>query len=199
MYLCGYIPPTVEKLTTGRHSGLIIIADRPSDLCGAEGGGAATPGCCPHPFFFRAVSRMLKAMPTARYSLKSLLVNLTGICLVPLSSPALASYTDGFFGLIVLFYSVPVMVIGLIISTVFIAFSAFKKPRVFKAYVAFWVMGALAATLVTSAMSMEGGDRFSPILIFIGFSIIVLIILSPAIVSYRLNKRDELDEESADE
>jgi hypothetical protein len=42
---------TVEKLTTDRRSGLIIIVGRLTVLCGAEGGGVVVVDHRPHPFF----------------------------------------------------------------------------------------------------------------------------------------------------
>jgi O-antigen/teichoic acid export membrane protein len=130
---------------------------------------------------------------------KNHLVMLAGILLSLQANPALASYSDGFFGLVILFYSVPVMVIGLVLSSVFTAFSAFKKPKVFKGYVGVWVAVATVATLVASSMSIEGSDGASPVLIFIGFAIYLLIILSPAIVQYRLSKREQAEQDSTDD
>ncbi|MCW8963792.1 MAG: hypothetical protein OQL16_08350 [Gammaproteobacteria bacterium] len=120
--------------------------------------------------------------------MKQLHVTLSTVFLLLASSPAYASYTDGFFGLIVLFYGFPVMAVGLLVTLVLCATPLFKAGKFYNGYIVFWVSASAIAALITSSMSMQGSDDFSPLLIVIGLAIYAAIVLLPAFLQRRWAK-----------
>jgi len=91
----------------------------------------------------------------------------------------------------VLFYGFPVMAGGLLVSLVLCATPLFKAGKFYNGYIIFWVSTSAIAALITSSMSMQGSDNFSPLLIIVGLAIYAAIILLPAFLQRRWAKSQE--------
>jgi hypothetical protein len=114
-----------------------------------------------------------------------LLLIIIGFILIP--SISYASYSNGFFGMIILYFTFPMPVIGLIFSFVFASKNKFIEDSFYFNYKVFWMILSFVIFMF-SVVAFGGDDPASFLIIFIGLIIYNLIIFIPAFVQRYKNK-----------
>jgi uncharacterized membrane protein YjjP (DUF1212 family) len=104
-------------------------------------------------------------------------------------SVAVASYQDGAWGVMLVLVSAPIAAGATILSLLLAAFGQFKKPVFFKAYVAVFVISALAVVV----MSSSADDPLSLGICFAGELVLLIPVLAPAIIQYKRWQRRHTD------
>ena len=107
------------------------------------------------------------------------------LLIVPL--PAYASYRDGFFGFLIVTFAIPILLVGIFLTTKYYS----KKWLVDRNFTIFYTLTWLFLTglsiILASLYSIDGGDDESPTIIFWGFTFYYLVISIPAFLQYRNN------------
>lgn len=104
---------------------------------------------------------------------------------------AMGSYRDGFFGFGMLVLGLPVLLIGISITVVYVNRRWFYDRTFTIFYAVIWFVVFFIFIAVTSAASVDNSDTESVKLIFWGLSTYYLFIIFPAVMQYRRNKRRE--------
>ncbi len=107
------------------------------------------------------------------------------------SSPALASYKDGFFALVIIFFSLPVVVIGITIMFFMVSTEKFKQLKTYQAYRNTW-MTLLVVSGIGLFMMAFDGDPTSSIAIVICWIIYGLILILPATIQSKRSNKNEV-------
>ncbi|WP_423019594.1 hypothetical protein [Undibacterium sp. Di27W] len=93
---------------------------------------------------------------------------------------AMADNWNGARGAIFVFCSIPVAVLGFVISLAFLIKGAFRKPVFFMIHSAVFICAAFAVLIASTV----GGDRQSFIIALLGESVLLLIVLLPGFIQY---------------
>ena len=109
------------------------------------------------------------------------------ILLLLISNDSYASYSNGFFGMIVLYFTFPMPIIGLIFSLV--NKKKFNDDNYYFNYKAFWIILSILIYM-TSIMIFGGEDPTSFLLLFFGLAVYNIIIFIPAIIHRIKNKNN---------
>lgn len=109
------------------------------------------------------------------------------LLLLIVSLPAYASYRDGFFGFLIVIFAIPVMLVGIFLTTKYYSRNWFADRTFTLFYTLTWLFVTVLSIMLASLYSIDGGDDESPTIIFWGFTFYFFMISIPAYVQYRNN------------
>ena len=129
-----------------------------------------------------------QATPKRRKPVSNFQLFVFSLLTLMVSAPALASYKDGFFALVIIFFSLPVIVIGITIMIFMVSTEKFKQIKTYRAYRNTWITILTVSGIGLSIMALDG-DPTSSVAIAICWVIYGLILILPATIQSK-RKRD---------
>jgi hypothetical protein len=102
-----------------------------------------------------------------------------------------ASYRDGFFAFGIIAVAAPILFLGIIVTVHYCNKKWFYDRSFTILYSFLWFVFFAISIVVTSMASLDGSDKESPAIIFIGLSIYYFLIVLPAALQYRNSRHNE--------
>jgi len=102
--------------------------------------------------------------------------------------PAHASYSDGFFGIIMVGAGFLVWLVGMLMGLGLAAWKKFENETIYQAWIYTWVTLALVSFVILSARSFEGSDSISPLIILVAWAVYLALLIWPAVAQHKKYK-----------
>jgi hypothetical protein len=103
------------------------------------------------------------------------------------STPAGASYRDGAWGFFIILYSIPIALAAAFCTLLCWGLELFRHRWVFVLY----SVALVAAALTAAGLSMSANDPTSLLIVVIGESVLLVLLLLPAVVQYSRSRKPE--------
>lgn len=104
--------------------------------------------------------------------------------------PAHASYSDGFFAIIMVGAGLPVWLVGMLMGLGLAAWKKFENETIYQAWIYTWVTLALVSFCILSARSFEGSDAISPLIILVAWAVYLALLIWPAVAQHKNTKTE---------
>ena len=104
------------------------------------------------------------------------------------SGVARASYSDGFFAIIMIAYALPFCLLGFIIEIILLNKKKFNSNKFWRLYWIIWVILGAVSFIALSLDSLSGSDELSPWILLFAWGIYLTVLIVPAgIQNYKAN------------